>query len=122
MVTGAGGSIGSELCRQIIKNQPVKLIIYELTEFALYSIDKELRLSASCEIIPILGSVVDESKLERVIEQYGVQTVYHAAAYKHVPLVECNPLAGLKNNAVGTAFSVNAAVKKRGRDLCTDFD
>jgi len=112
MVTGAGGSIGSELCRQIIKNQPVKIIIYELTEFALYRIDKELRLTASCEIIPILGSVLDERKLERVIEQYGVQTVYHAAAYKHVPLVECNPLAGLKNNAVGTAFSVNAAVKK----------
>lgn len=112
MVTGAGGSIGSELCRQIIKNQPAKLVIYELTEFALYSIEKELRLTASCEIIPILGSVLDESKLERVIEQYGVQTVYHAAAYKHVPLVECNPLAGLKNNAVGTAFSVNAAVKK----------
>jgi len=112
MVTGAGGSIGSELCRQIIKNQPAKLVIYELTEFALYSIEKELRLSASCEIIPILGSVLDERKLERVIEQYGVQTVYHAAAYKHVPLVECNPLAGLKNNAVGTAFSVNAAVKK----------
>ena len=112
MVTGAGGSIGSELCRQIIKNQPAKIIIYELTEFALYRIDKELRLTASCEIIPILGSVLDERKLERVIEQYGVQTVYHAAAYKHVPLVECNPLAGLKNNAVGTAFSVNAAVKK----------
>lgn len=112
MVTGAGGSIGSELCRQIIRNQPVKIIIYELTEFALYRIDKELRLTASCEIIPILGSVLDERKLERVIEQYGVQTVYHAAAYKHVPLVECNPLAGLKNNAVGTAFSVNAAVKK----------
>jgi len=112
MVTGAGGSIGSELCRQIIKNQPLKIIIYELTEFALYRIDKELRLTASCEIIPILGSVLDERKLERVIEQYGVQTVYHAAAYKHVPLVECNPLAGLKNNAVGTAFSVNAAVRK----------
>ena len=112
MVTGAGGSIGSELCRQIIKNQPAKIIIYELTEFALYHIDKELRLTANCEIIPILGSVLDERKLERVIEQYGVQTVYHAAAYKHVPLVECNPLAGLKNNAVGTAFSVNAAVKK----------
>lgn len=112
MVTGAGGSIGSELCRQIIKNQPAKIIIYELTEFALYSIDKELRLTATCDIIPILGSVLDERKLERVIEQYGVQTVYHAAAYKHVPLVECNPLAGLKNNAVGTAFSVNAAVKK----------
>nr|WP_254202743.1 nucleoside-diphosphate sugar epimerase/dehydratase [Acinetobacter sp. BY484] len=112
MVTGAGGSIGSELCRQIIKNKPAKIVIYELTEFALYSIEKELRLTASCEIIPILGSVLDESKLERVIEQYGVQTIYHAAAYKHVPLVECNPLAGLKNNAVGTAFSVNAAVKK----------
>ena len=112
MITGAGGSIGSELCRQIIKNQPAKIVIYELTEFALYSIEKELRLTASCEIIPILGSVLEEAKLERVIEQYQVQTVYHAAAYKHVPLVECNPLAGLKNNAVGTAFSVNAAVKK----------
>lgn len=112
MVTGAGGSIGSELCRQIIKNQPSKLIIYELTEFALYSIDKELRLHSNIEIIPILGSVLEQAKLERVIEQYTIQTVYHAAAYKHVPLVECNPIAGLKNNAVGTAFSVNAAVKK----------
>lgn len=112
MVTGAGGSIGSELCRQIVKNQPKKLIIYELTEFALYSIDKELRLNSDCDIIPILGSVLEQGKLERVIEQYAVQTVYHAAAYKHVPLVECNPIAGLKNNALGTAFSVNAAVKK----------
>lgn len=112
MVTGAGGSIGSELCRQIIKNKPQQIIIYEITEFALYSIDKELRMTADCEIIPILGSVLDQMKLERVIEQYAVQTVYHAAAYKHVPLVECNPLAGLKNNAIGTAFSVNAAVKK----------
>lgn len=112
MVTGAGGSIGSELCRQIVKNQPKQLIIYELTEFALYSIDKELRLNSDCDIIPILGSVLEQGKLERVIEQYAVQTVYHAAAYKHVPLVECNPIAGLKNNALGTAFSVNAAVKK----------
>lgn len=112
MVTGAGGSIGSELCRQIVKNQPKLLVIFELTEFALYSIDKELRLNSQVEIVPILGSVLDQSKLERIIEQYGVQTVYHAAAYKHVPLVECNPLAGLKNNAIGTAYSVNAAVKK----------
>lgn len=112
LVTGAGGSIGSELCRQIIKNQPKLLVIYELTEFALYSIDKELRLKSQVEIVPILGTVLDQKKLERVIEQYAVQTVYHAAAYKHVPLVECNPLAGLKNNAVGTANSVNAAVKK----------
>ena len=112
MVTGAGGSIGSELCRQIIKNKPTKLVIYELTEFAIYSIDKELRLNRQCEIIPILGTVLDQQKLERVIEQYSVQTVYHAAAYKHVPLVECNPIAGLKNNAIGTANSLNAAVMK----------
>ena len=112
MVTGAGGSIGSELCRQIIKNKPQKLVIYELTEFALYSIDKELNLKSQIEIIPILGTVLDQAKLERILEQYAVQTVYHAAAYKHVPLVECNPLAGLKNNAIGTAFSLNAAVKK----------
>jgi len=112
MVTGAGGSIGSELCRQIIKNQPKMLVLYELTEFALYNIDKELRQTASCDIVPILGTVQDQQKLERIIEQYHVQTVYHAAAYKHVPLVECNPIAGLKNNAIGTANSLNAAVKK----------
>ena len=111
LVTGAGGSIGSELCRQIVKNKPKALVIYELTEFALYSIDKELRLNNDVTIIPILGSVLDQAKLERVMEQYAIQTVYHAAAYKHVPLVECNPLAGLKNNAIGTAFSLNAAVK-----------
>ena len=111
LVTGAGGSIGSELCRQIVKNKPKALVIYELTEFALYSIDKELRLNSDVTIIPILGSVLDQAKLERVMEQYKVQTVYHAAAYKHVPLVECNSLAGLKNNAIGTAFSLNAAVK-----------
>ncbi|MDH1699095.1 polysaccharide biosynthesis protein [Acinetobacter johnsonii] len=111
LVTGAGGSIGSELCRQIVKNKPKALVIYELTEFALYSIDKELRLNSDVTIIPILGSVLDQAKLERVMEQYAIQTVYHAAAYKHVPLVECNPLAGLKNNAIGTAFSLNAAVK-----------
>ena len=112
MVTGAGGSIGSELCRQIIKNQPKMLVLYELTEFALYDIDKELRQTASCDIVPILGTVQDQQKLERIIEQYHVQTVYHAAAYKHVPLVECNPIAGLKNNAIGTANSLNDAVKK----------
>lgn len=112
MVTGAGGSIGSELCRQIIKNHPKLLVMYELTEFALYSIEKELQQVASCPLIPILGTILDQQKLERVIEQYQVQTVYHAAAYKHVPLVECNPIAGLKNNAVGTAYSVNAAVAK----------
>ena len=112
MVTGAGGSIGSELCRQIVKNHPKMLVLYELSEFALYDIEKELKQIATCEIIPILGTVQDQKKLERIIEQYEVQTVYHAAAYKHVPLVECNPIAGLKNNAIGTACSLNAAVEK----------
>lgn len=112
MVTGAGGSIGSELCRQIVKNQPKCLILFEVTEFALYQIDKELRLSTEIEIVPILGSVLEQEKLERIIQQYQVQTIYHAAAYKHVPLVECNPIAGLKNNAIGTALSLNAAVKQ----------
>ena len=111
MVTGAGGSIGSELCRQIIKNNPKMLVLYELTEFALYDIEKELRQTANCDIIPILGTVQDQQKLERIIEQYHIQTVYHAAAYKHVPLVECNPIAGLKNNSIGTANSLNAAIK-----------
>ncbi len=111
MVTGAGGSIGSELCRQIIKNNPKMLVLYELTEFALYDIEKELKQTANCEIIPILGTVQDQQKLERIIEQYHIQTVYHAAAYKHVPLVECNPIAGLKNNSIGTANSLNAAIK-----------
>lgn len=111
MVTGAGGSIGSELCRQLIKNNPKMLVLYELTEFALYDIEKELRQTANCEIIPILGTVQDQQKLERIIEQYHIQTVYHAAAYKHVPLVECNPIAGLKNNSIGTANSLNAAIK-----------
>jgi FlaA1/EpsC-like NDP-sugar epimerase len=78
----------------------------------LYNIDQELHSSSDVTIIPVLGSVRDQAKLEYEIERYGVQTVYHAAAYKHVPLVECNPLDGLKNNAIGTACSLNAAVKK----------
>ena len=77
MVTGAGGSIGSELCRQIIKNQPKLLILFELTEFALYSVEKELNSLTNCSIVPILGSVQEQHKLERIIEQYQIQTIYH---------------------------------------------
>src|SRR5690606_1291348 len=112
LVTGAGGAMGSALCLRIMIQQPARLSIHELTEVALSSIEQERRLASRCEASQILVSVLDESKRVRVIEQYGVQTVYHAGADKHVPLVECNPLAGLKNTAVGTAFSVNAAVKK----------
>ena len=109
MVTGAGGSIGSELCRQIVKHQPTCLVLFEMSEFALYSIDRELQ-NSGVQIVPILGTVTHQAKLERVLHQYAVQTVYHAAAYKHVPLVEANPFEGIYNTSIGTARSVDAAV------------
>ncbi|MHC5168834.1 polysaccharide biosynthesis protein [Acinetobacter johnsonii] len=109
MVTGAGGSIGSELCRQIVKHQPTCLVLFEMSEFALYSIDRELQ-NSGVRIIPILGTVIHQTKLERVLHQHAVQTIYHAAAYKHVPLVEANPFEGIYNTSIGTARSVDAAV------------
>ncbi|TCB54473.1 polysaccharide biosynthesis protein [Acinetobacter terrestris] len=111
MVTGAGGSIGSELCRQIVKHQPKMLVLFEMSEFALYSIDRELQTSG-IRVIPVLGSVTNQTKLERIIAQYKVQTIYHAAAYKHVPLVEANPFEGIYNTSIGTARSVDAAVNQ----------
>lgn len=109
MVTGAGGSIGSELSRQIVKHQPKCLVLFEMSEFALYSIDRELQ-NAGVEVVPILGSVTHQIKLERILQNHAVQTVYHAAAYKHVPLVEANPFEGIYNTSIGTARSVDAAV------------
>ena len=111
MVTGAGGSIGSELCRQIVKHQPKMLVLFEMSEFALYSIDRELQAS-DIQIISVLGSVTNQQKLERIIQEYKVQTVYHAAAYKHVPLVEANPFEGIYNTSIGTQRSVDAAVNQ----------
>lgn len=111
MVTGAGGSIGSELCRQIVKHQPKMLVLFEMSEFALYSIDRELQAS-DIQIIPVLGSVTNQQKLERIIQEYKVQTIYHAAAYKHVPLVEANPFEGIYNTSIGTQRSVDAAVNQ----------
>ena len=110
LVTGAGGSIGSELCRQIIAQKPKTLVLFELGEFALYAIERELmRLVTTVQIIPILGSVLDSNKLARVIRRFGVQTVYHAAAYKHVPMIELNPAAGVWNNVFGTLRTVESA-------------
>ena len=108
MVTGAGGSIGSELCRQIILNEPNALILFELSEFSLYSIHQELLEIAkknnitNTKIYPILGNVQDIERLDRVLSHFGVDTIYHAAAYKHVPLVEYNVIEGVKNNVFGT--------------------
>ena len=118
MVTGAGGSIGSELCRQIIQRQPTKLILFELSEFSLYSIDKELREyqaehSIQIEVLPLLGSVQHRNRLYSVMKAYGVQTVYHAAAYKHVPMVEFNTIEGVRNNIYGTLFCAQAAIDAR---------
>lgn len=112
LVTGAGGSIGSELCRQILLQNPKTLVLFELSEFALYAIERELmQLSTTVTIVPVLGSVLDFNKLARVIRRFGVQTVYHAAAYKHVPMIEMNPAAGVWNNVFGTLRTVESACK-----------
>lgn len=115
MVTGAGGSIGSELCRQILKQEPKKLVLFELSEFALYSIERELiataqELNLQVEILPMMGSVQRENRVQAVMQSFKVQTVYHAAAYKHVPLVEQNVVEGVRNNIFGTLYTARAAI------------
>ena len=115
LVSGAGGSIGSELCRQIVLLKPVRLVIFELSEYGLYAIEQELtsmcmRLRLSIEVIPILGTVMHQARNEVIMRSFGVHTVYHAAAYKHVPLVEHNPIEGIRNNAVGTRRMAEAAL------------
>ncbi|WP_037264360.1 nucleoside-diphosphate sugar epimerase/dehydratase [Roseivivax halodurans] len=110
LVTGAGGSIGSELCRQIIACKPHCVVLLDHSEHALYTIEKELReISRGPKIVPILGSVLDDETVRRVIAENGIDVILHAAAYKHVPLVECNALPGLKNNVLGTRIMGEAA-------------
>lgn len=111
MVTGAGGSIGSELCRTIVNWNPRKLVLFESSEFALYQLERKLKALAHCEIVPVLGSVLRQQLLEDVISAHGVDTIYHCAAYKHVPLVETNPLEGILNNVMGTKAVADAALK-----------
>ena len=113
VVTGAGGSIGSELCRQIVKLKPSKLLLLELNEFVLYKIYEELiRYDRNLKIIPLLLDVKNQKKLETIFELFKVHTVYHAAAYKHVPLVEENICAGVENNVFSTLTVAESAVKK----------
>jgi FlaA1/EpsC-like NDP-sugar epimerase len=116
MVTGAGGSIGSELCRQILHQRPNLLVLYEQSEFALYSIEQEIQqivrgLPYPVTVLPVLGSVQDEARALNVMSCYGVETVYHAAAYKHVPIVEFNMTEGVLNNTFGTYATASAAIK-----------
>ena len=117
LVTGAGGSIGSELCRQIIKNRPKCLVLYELSEYALYSIHQELiakiaskDIYSHIELVAIIGNVTNEANLVRIFQRHQIQTVYHAAAYKHVPIVEANPFEGAINNSKGTYHCARAAI------------
>ena len=112
MVTGAGGSIGSELCKEIVKFKPKSLILFELSEFSLYKIENELSsLHSNLNIFPILGNVNDSSRLIEVCNTFKIDTVYHAAAYKHVPLVENNVIEAVKNNIFGTYNCLDSAIK-----------
>lgn len=138
MVTGAGGSIGSELCRQILMTNPQKLLLVEMSEFALYQVHRELqallvgertseandcRLEVSnstqkdIEIVPLLASVCDEVRMHEIMATWKPQTVYHAAAYKHVPLVEHNPAEGVRNNVWGTRVCAEAAARNGVRNF-----
>ena len=112
LVTGAGGSIGSELCRQILLIKPKKIVLYEISESSLYVIEQELINIATpkIEIFPVIGSIADQDRMEFICNFYGVQTIYHAAAYKHVPLVEYNQTQGILNNAIGTRLAAEAAI------------
>jgi len=118
LVTGAGGSIGSELCRQILDRAPFRLLLLEVSEFALYRIEQELHEriishKLDVELVPLLGNVTDESRVSEIFRTVHVDTVYHAAAYKHVPLVEQNPVQGLRNNVLGTRHVARHAAMSR---------
>ncbi|MCE7523533.1 polysaccharide biosynthesis protein [Alloalcanivorax xenomutans] len=114
MVTGAGGSIGSELCRQILKLNPSRLVLLEQSEVALYDIERELsgvlrESGKDIELVPMLGSVVNRGLVKSLCEEHRIDTLYHAAAYKHVPIVEANPDAGVRNNIIGTLAAAEGA-------------
>ncbi|WP_245904732.1 polysaccharide biosynthesis protein [Pseudoroseicyclus aestuarii] len=114
LVSGAGGSIGSELCRQLLSCRPRRIVLLELSEFALYQLESEVRTLAAgmgVEIVPVLGSVVSAPLVRQTLAEYEVDVVLHAAAYKHVPLVEANPLSGFANNVLGTQVLATAAVE-----------
>jgi FlaA1/EpsC-like NDP-sugar epimerase len=126
MVTGAGGSIGSELSRQVLKSQPRRLLLVEMSEFALYQIHQEIQtalelredsLSEDLEVVPLLASVCDEVRMHEIMDTWKPHTIYHAAAYKHVPLVEHNPAEGVRNNVWGTKVCAEAAVRNGVQDF-----
>jgi FlaA1/EpsC-like NDP-sugar epimerase len=116
MVTGAGGSIGAELCRQIAHLRPRRLLLFEMSEFALYKIDRELkeikeREHLDLDITSLLGNAHHKYRVREIVQSYGVQTIYHAAAYKHVPIVEQNVIEGIHNNVISTWYTAEAALE-----------
>jgi FlaA1/EpsC-like NDP-sugar epimerase len=118
VVTGAGGSIGSELCRQIVRTQPKQLLLVDMSEFALYQIHQELLAVADgVELVPLLASVCDEVRMHEIMDTWKPHTVYHAAAYKHVPMVEHNPAEGVRNNVWGTRVCAEAAARNGVRNF-----
>lgn len=120
MVTGAGGSIGSELCRQILAVGPSKLLLIEQSEFALYAIHQELeekQTNHTTTLVPLLASVQDDDRMHEIMSTWHPDTIYHAAAYKHVPLVEHNPAEGIKNNVLGTLRTAQAAAENGVSDF-----
>ena len=111
LVTGAGGSIGSELSRQIIRKKPKLLILFDISELALYLIERELlEINQGVRVIPILGDITNGSRLGKLIKKFEIQTIFHAAAYKHVPMVEKNTVAGIRTNIFGTLSCIQAAI------------
>jgi len=118
VVTGAGGSIGSELCRQIVRTKPMQLLLVDMSEFALYQIHQELLAVADgVELVPLLASVCDEVRMHEIMDTWKPHTVYHAAAYKHVPMVEHNPAEGVRNNVWGTRVCAEAAQRNGVRNF-----
>ena len=112
MVTGAGGSIGSELCRQIIKQNPRVLVLFELSEYNLYKIEKELlKNDTNTKVVAILGDINSKDIVNQVISNHKIDTIDHAAAYKHVPLIENNIIAGVENNVFGTRNLATSALE-----------
>lgn len=115
LVSGAGGSVGSELCRQLLPYRPAKIILFEVSEIALYTIERELAGCLDADgitFVPVLGTVTESRQVRAVMAEHKVDVVLHAAAYKHVPLVECNPIAGLVNNVLGTRTLAEAALEE----------
>jgi FlaA1/EpsC-like NDP-sugar epimerase len=124
LVTGAGGSIGSELCRQIMRLSPSRLVLFEMSEIALYNIERELEEVAAeeqltVEIVPLLGNAHHRHRVREVLTTFGVQTVYHSAAYKHVPIVEYNVVEGIHNNVISTWYTAEAALESGVKPSCS---